>query len=56
MDLELNRVDYCFVGTTLRNSMKLLPGIAYKQQQQVKDYFAYKYYLIHIYHLICSSF
>lgn len=34
MDLELNRVDYCFVGTTLRNSMKLLPT-SYKQQQQV---------------------
>lgn len=34
MDLELNRVDYCFVGTTLRGSLKLLPN-AYKQQQSV---------------------
>lgn len=37
MDLELNRVDYCIVGTTLRNAMKLLPSNGYKQQQQVRN-------------------
>lgn len=36
MNLELNRVDYCFVGTNLRNSLKLLPN-TYKQQQQVNS-------------------
>lgn len=41
MELELNRVDYCFVGTTLRNCLKLLPN-GYKQQQQVhKEFFCY---------------
>lgn len=41
MDLDLNRVDYCIVGTTLRNAMKLLPGNGYKQQQQARNYTVY---------------
>lgn len=34
MELELNRIEYCSVGTVLPNAMKLLPT-AYKQQQKV---------------------
>lgn len=34
MELELYRVEYCSVGTTLPNSMKLLPT-TYKEQQKV---------------------
>lgn len=34
MELELNPVEYCSVGTTLTNSMKLLPH-SYKHQQKV---------------------
>lgn len=34
MLLDLNRVNYCFVGTTLPGTLKLLPG-SYREQQQV---------------------
>lgn len=35
MELELNRIDYCSVGATLPNCMKLIPGTRYKEQQRV---------------------
>jgi hypothetical protein len=35
MELELQRVDYTSLNVALQNSLKLLPGPAYKQQQKV---------------------
>lgn len=35
MELELNRIDYCSVGATLPNCMKLLPGFRSKEPQRV---------------------
>lgn len=40
MDLELSRFDYCSVGATEANSMKLLPATN-KQQQKV--FFLYSF-------------
>lgn len=36
MELELNRIDYCSVGATLPNCMKLVPAPRYKEQQRVR--------------------
>ncbi|XP_055316781.1 Bardet-Biedl syndrome 7 protein homolog [Sitodiplosis mosellana] len=35
MELELNRIDYCSVGATLPNCMKLIPAPRYKEQQRM---------------------
>lgn len=35
MELELNRIDYCSVGATLPNCMKLMPALRHKEQQRV---------------------
>lgn len=36
MELELNRIDYCSVGATLPNCMKLMPALRHKEQQRVR--------------------
>lgn len=35
MELEMNRIDYCSVGATLPNCMKILPSSRFKEQQRV---------------------
>lgn len=39
MELELNRIDYCSVGATLPNCMKLMPALRHKEQQRVCKFF-----------------
>lgn len=47
MELELNRIDYCSVGATLPNCMKLMPALRHKEQQRVRI-FSIQFYFFRI--------